>query len=129
VYQSEICRRGFRSLTVGEEVEFWVEVGEGGRVRARKVTSPGEPPWEDRPKKSGGKHGTKKGLSGGAESMQEGEGEGAAAAGGAGAAERKKRALPKPKTAPAATQPAAQQPAPAQQQAQAYAKDAAMDEE
>lgn len=43
--QSSIDADGFRSLREGEVVEFFVETGEDGRMKAVKVTGPdGAPP-------------------------------------------------------------------------------------
>ena len=43
--QSSIDAEGFRSLREGEVVEFFVETGEDGRMKAVKVTGPdGAPP-------------------------------------------------------------------------------------
>ncbi len=46
--QSSIDAEGFRSLREGETVEFFVETGEDGRMKAVKVTGPGGAPPQAR---------------------------------------------------------------------------------
>lgn len=48
--QSSIDAEGFRSLREGEVVEFFVETGEDGRMKAVKVTGPDGAPPQARPR-------------------------------------------------------------------------------
>ena len=67
VHNVDICRPPPRHLVVGERVEYWTEARAQGRLRARKVTAEGQPPWKDGGKKKKKKSKSKGGSTGGAE--------------------------------------------------------------